>query len=753
MYLPARRAPMANLASGYLPHVDLHARSARAPGPARPLADPRRFAYRAAPMRSRSRAPDIRRPARAPPLPLRHPALLAAALVAAACIVVSVTMWIYDTDFWHHLLVGKVIWATHAIPTRHLWTWPAYGTLDANNAWLFRTLVWPLWSAWGVWGLFVWRWLSTLVVFGVLWAAARRMGAKGFTPLVVLAACALVYRQRSQVRPETLVAILMALQIWLLERRRQLRDGPGPAPAGVGGTVPAPAAMRPGRDLTPWLVPIAWVWANTHPSYYMGFIMIGFHLLDDLRHARRARGPAAAAARATLRRLVLIALAAFAISFANPWGWRPLWQPFEFFLALRHEPIYQGIGELQRLDWRNNARNGLALLIVLWPLLAAWRWRRAGFDLVESLSFAFFTTLMLNTQRFTGAWAVIAAPYLARDLDAWVQARRWPAWTRPAWTRAALAAVTCTAIGVPDWLRIEYPLGVRLEMARYPVRACDFMAAHGVRGRAFNDLTGAYQAWRFWPDRERLPFMTGTPEVASQADRNLLALSQESPAAWRALDARHRFDYALVSRFHSGWGRLLDFLDADSTWALVFADDAAALYVRRGGALDSVATRYAYRLLPGGTERLAPLGQASVADPALRRGIEAELLRQTRGSPYNSQAFSLLARAAYYEKRLADARRYTALGLAAEPLMPGEHERLGLIALAEGRPRDALAEFRRERRLVTTPAGLDLRFGQAYAALGDVHRARAHLLRELKRDPGNAEARAALAGLGGTGPR
>jgi hypothetical protein len=694
-----------------------------------------------------------RRPAQAerraaagvPALPIRHPAHLIAALIAAACVVVSVSAWIYDTDFWHHLLVGKVIWQTHGIPTRHLWTWPSYGNVDANNAWLFRALVWPLWSEGGIWGLFAWRWVTTLAVFAILWAAARRMGAKGLTPLVVLAACALVYRQRTQLRPETMVAVLVALQIWLLERRRRARESASSA---------QPPAVTPlARDPALWLIPIAWVWANTHPSYYMGFIMIGFHLLDDLRVAARARGAAADATRAGFRRLLLIALAGFAISFANPWVWRPLWQPFEFFLTLRHEPIYQGIGELQRLDWRNNARNGLAVLLVLWPLLAVWRWRRVGLDLVEVLCLLFFTALMLNTQRFTGAWSLVAAPYLARDLDAWIGTRRWPAWTRPPWTRAALAALTCVAIGIPEWSRVEYPLGVRLDMARYPVRACDFMAEHGVRGRGFNDFQGGYQAWRFWPDRERLPFMTGTPEAATKEDRNLLSLSQKSRESWLELDGRHRFDYVLISRFHSGWGRLLDYLDADRTWGLVFADDAAALYVRRGGPLDSLALRHGYRFLPGGTDRIAALGQAALTDTAVRRGVEEELLRQTRESPYNSQAFSLLARMAWYEKHLADARRYTASAIAAEPLMPGEHERLGQIALAEGRAQEALDEFRRERRLLTTDAGLDLRFGQAYAALGDVERARSHLLRELKRDPSNAEARAALGGLGGPGSR
>lgn len=686
------------------------------------------------PARERRR---IEPPAAAAPLPLHHPATLAVALIAAACVVVSVSLWIYDTDFWHHLLVGRVIWETHSIPTRQLWTWPTYGTIDATNAWPFRALVWPFWSVGGVSGLFAWRWVSTLAVFGVLWLVARRMGARGLTPLILVAVCALVYRQRSQIRPETMISLLMALQIWILEARRQRRDHADAAAAAVPFL----------RDPTLWLVPVAWVWANTHPSYYMGFIMIGFHVLDDLWVARRARADVATAIRAGTRRLLVIALAGFAISFANPWGWRSLWQPVEFFLR-RHEPIYQGIGELLPLEWRNNDRNGLAVLLALWPLLAVWRWRRAGFDLVETLVLIFFTTLMLNAQRFTGAWAVVAVPYLGRDLDAWIGSRRWPSWTRPAWTRAALAGVTCVAVCIPDWRRIEYPIGVRLDMARYPVRACDFMAAHGVRGRGFNDLQGGYQAWRFWPERERLPFMTGTIETATKTDRNLLALSQRSRPAWEQLDARHRFDYVLLSRYHYGWGRLLDYLDADSTWALVFADDAAALYVRRGGPLNDVATRFAYRWLPGGAERIAPLGKAMEADTALRAAVDAELLRQTRESPYNSRAFNLLARAAYVQRRWSDARRYTEAALKAEPLMPGEHERLGLIALIEGRPHDALAEFRRERRLVTSGAGLEVRYGQAYAALGDTPRARRHLMRALQHDPTDAEARAALKGLG-----
>ena len=53
--------------------------------------------------------------------------------------------------------------------------------------------------------------------------------------------CSLVYRHRSQIRPETLAAVLCALTIFILELRR-------PKPHGAGG-----------RDLTWLLMPVAWM--------------------------------------------------------------------------------------------------------------------------------------------------------------------------------------------------------------------------------------------------------------------------------------------------------------------------------------------------------------------------------------------------------------------------------------------------------------------------------------------------------------
>ncbi|HEY6867335.1 MAG TPA: hypothetical protein VI792_08765, partial [Candidatus Eisenbacteria bacterium] len=591
-----------------------------------------------------------------------HPALLAAALATAFLVVLAVTFRLVDTDFWEHLAVGRAMWATHAIPRVNLWTWPTYGQPLVLPSWGFRALLWPCYALGGVGGLFVWRWLTTLAAFAIAWAAARRMGATGFTPLVVIVACVLVYRERSQVRPETLVAILIAVEIWLLESRRH----PRPATAGEG-------AARAARDPAPWLVLVAWVWANVHISYWLGLALIAIHWAVARSSRRGAGGAAAAPLAAALAGAVLV-------SFLNPFGWRALSQPFEYFFVWRHELVYRTIDELRPIDWSTQLASGLPLVVAGWPALALWRARRHGADLAELGTAALFLALALTSQRFTGPLAVAAAPYLARDLEAWVRARRWPPWTTPAWHRAALAVAAGAALVPVGWRHSDLRPGIGIAPEFPPAAACDFVAAHGVRGRAFNAFElGGYLLWRFWPDRTRLPFMdihqTGTRE-----DRRDIAGAMFDERVWRALDARHRFDWALLKRLHSPQDFTIDHLEADSAWVLVFADDAAALFVRRDGPLAAVADSFGYALAPAGAQRRDRLAAACFDDAALRARAESELARMAASSRYDSGALSLLASLLMLDGRWADARRALEGARAVNPRLPVYEERMRVIA-------------------------------------------------------------------------
>jgi hypothetical protein len=528
------------------------------------------------------------------------------ALVAAVCVLVSVSYRLSDPDAWQNLAFGKAIWTLHEVPRRQVFAWPNFGAPLVNPSWGFTALIWPIWSAGGVAGLFVWRWATTLTTFGLLWLTARKLGARGFTACLAIVACALVYRQRSQIRPETLASVWLALTFWILETRRQ--GGP---------------------DRSVWLVPLACAWANTHLSYYLGFLVLGIHAVGADRLGRLP-------GTASVRRLAWVGLAMAAAVFVNPYGWHAVARPFQFLIFWRHEPMWTTISELKPLDWGQNLANGLPVIVVGWPLLMLWRWRRSGVDVVELMTCAVFTTLGLSSSRFVASYALAAALYFGRDLDEFVRAWHAPRWSVPVWPRAALASLACMALGWGEWTGREGPIGIAFDRRRTADAACEFMAAHGVRGRGFNHFyVGGTMLWHFWPDRERLPFMTGSPEDSPHEVRDLYMRGVSTSEGWRALDDRFRFDYALLSRYYAWKYTLLDLLDADPGWARVFVDDVAALYVRRTGPLAAVADSFGYRMLMGGRTRTAEMLQRAAADSLLRTVLAAELNRQARETSMN----------------------------------------------------------------------------------------------------------------------
>jgi Flp pilus assembly protein TadD len=643
-----------------------------------------------------------------------------ALLGAAVIVVISSSFVLFDTDLWQHLAMGRAIWSLGRIPHTNLWTWPQYGEPYFLSSWGFRWLIWPLWSKGGVGALFAWRWIATLALFGVLLGSARAMGARRLSAILVMILAALDYRLRTSVRPETLAALLFAVELWLLERHRR-------------------SAAR--REVW-WIVALAWTWANVHISYYLGLVLISLYGLDALR-ASGAAGSEAGASRTRAFTLLRIGAAAIAVSFLNPFGWVALWQPFEFALRWRNDPLIRTIGELQPLPQHLILTTGLWV----WPLMAVARGWRRSWDGVEMLACVLFTALALSSIRFVGTWVLIAAPFVARDLHDLLAIR--PGWLprAPLGVQAALLVALGALASLPEWRRPDLPLGIAVDPSTYPGAACDFIAAHGIRGRLLNDPHhGGYLCDRFWPERERLPFISSQPEYARPADREGYLMALVRPDGWRALDDRCGFDVVLLARDQTSADSLLDFLDRDPRFALVFADDAAELLVRRER-FPALVDSFGYRVVPAGREGRYALTAAAEGDSTLRRAAEAELDRMIATSPLDGGASHLRGYLALMDRDFDGARRHLEEALRRNPLLPEVHDMLGIVALTQGRPRDALRELGLERRLHDAPPGIFYRIGVAWQAAGDRGRARDAYRQELRRDPGHAGARDSLEAL------
>jgi hypothetical protein len=593
-------------------------------------------------------APHARQRTEAAFQPISRAWLTVVACVAAAIVALTVTAPLQDKDVWQHLAVGRAMWTLHGVPHTDLWTWPGYGTPYLLPSWLFRALLWPFWAAGGLVGLYAWRWLTTLAAFAILWRTARRAGATGAAPILMLVWCALFYRQRSQLRPDTLVAVLLAAQMWVLEARR---NGARVHPA--------------------WLVAIGWAWVNAHISYPLFFVIGIAYLADATWRARRTTG----AAYEHPRGLALALLAALAAGMLNPFGFAALAQPFDYVLHGSHEPIYRNIIELRPLLWSWNVRNGLIAFLVVLTLLAARRARRDGPDLAQWLLLPALAYQMVTSQRFIGYFAIVAAPFAARDLAAALRGVRWPAFVAAPAVRAALVAGLCVVGAIPELTRPDWPLQLGLDPVAYPVYACDWIAKHEVRGRAFNAYSqGGYLLWRFWPQRDRLPFMD-IHQTGTRRDRDLYTYAWADSSAWRELDAERRFDWALVPRKQGTAQRLLEYLDADPDWAMVFADDAAALYLRRDGAMADTASRAAFRWVPGGSERISRMARAVELDLDARDAARAELARMIADSRSCGQAHSQLANLEGLDGHWDAAIEQLELARAIDPSLPRLAER------------------------------------------------------------------------------
>jgi hypothetical protein len=207
--------------------------------------------------------------------------------------------------------------------------------------------------------------------------------------------------------------------------------------------------------------------------------------------------------------------------------------------------------------------------------------------------------------------------------------------------RADLLAVSAVAVFTLSLMIAPHPrFGFGFAKDYYPDSACAFLDAEGLpRAQLYNDVRfGGYLIHRYAP--KRLVFQDDRNEIHEPLLRRIWEIFQASDvAAWNDMLAGYETDTALV-RYHPpitvtdpvgnnlgvrGFSAL--WFPAE-TWALVYWDDVAMVFVRRDDAPAELLERHEYRVIR--PDDLSHLAARIASDEGFRAEVARELERAFR---------------------------------------------------------------------------------------------------------------------------
>ncbi|HVM08428.1 MAG TPA: hypothetical protein VM345_08205 [Acidimicrobiales bacterium] len=430
-----------------------------------------------------------------------------------------------DNSTFVHLRTGIDIVDGLGVPRRDPYSFTAAGDPWVVQSWLVSVLYGITDRIAGAAGL--------VILHGVLYAALGwLLGtlARAATPMRTAAAA--------------LLAVGVGVAYW------------SPRPLVVGLLAMGVTVLAVERRLAPWiLVPVAWIWVNSHGSFVLGGVWLVLVIVAasnaDRRHLVRylawfAGGVAFGAVNPIGPRLLLFPFVVVEkrASFAQVVEWRPPFPPRNPFVVIAVVSV---------------------VVVVVVLATAVVRHRVRLLDLVPS---AVFMAMGLLSQRNLAAAAVVVAPVLGRALRPRAESAHADLHRPP--IHRAIAAVIVVAAAV---FVAAAAVGDPLDLDAYPPRRA-FDAAAGADRIITTDVVGCYRILRegrgadvFIDDRYDL-----YPE---QVIDDYLVLRDGGGRSLQILD-RYRADAVIWPRD----AELAAILGRNRDWRRAFADGDWVVYVR-----------------------------------------------------------------------------------------------------------------------------------------------------------------------------
>ncbi|MFZ5468506.1 MAG: hypothetical protein ACOZIN_03625 [Myxococcota bacterium] len=476
----------------------------------------------------------------------------AAASVFSATFVLSLAP-VADPDAFWHLAIGRHIASTGSLPRTNLWSFTTPEHSFDPTSWLFGLCAHLLERAAGLEGLHVAIALTIALAFAVVYATGRILGASPLLTCSLTLAAAAAFQARYTLRPHAVSYLFLAVLAMLL------------------------VLARRGRTRVLWGVPpLIALWVNFHAGAVFGVgavaCLLVARVFERLRSSGTRSPPLAACVWCTAASSIAL--------LATPLGWEIL-----RYTGWHHLAEVGFIGELAEFTVPGPSRYLLFwILLALGGVALGKEGRRADSFAVALL--LGFGLLAIRAVRVGPKFLIVTIPWVAAALST-VECpgflrkllERIPLHLKPALAALLPGASLIAALWVGERPLQHYLRRVQLgvDPFRVPVAAARFARAAGISGRCFTSWeVSGFVEWALpespvFHDPRLLAYPSWVFDELSRAEHSQEAFDE----------LMRKFDVEWVLQNHapvrlSGRGRF-----KAPRWALVYWDEASALYVRR----------------------------------------------------------------------------------------------------------------------------------------------------------------------------
>jgi hypothetical protein len=445
-----------------------------------------------------------------------------------------------ESDIWFHLRNAEEMLARGTFLNADLYTFTSAGDSLINHEWLSELPYYFAFKALGPQGLYLVYLSLLLLTFAGVYTLATRRGASPLnTALLCLFGASLGFYSFGPRMMHFGWVCLVILQL-TLER-----------------------FTRTSRSL--WILPPLFaIWINLHGSWVFGFIIVGIQFASSLFNFQSTRVIPGPWNRTQLKKIATYSVVSFAALFANPYGYKLVWYPFD--LLLRQQANMKNVIEWQSVDFQTGF--GKLAMVMLFGIVAAFLFSKRPWELRDLLLIAFALWTSLTHVRFLIFAAILLVPIFAPRLHLFPS----PRLDRP---KAMLTlGFGCLVLIV---LVAMLPSNSELQGIidkNYPRDAVAFMRNQRIKGRLLHLYDwGGYLEWH---DRDTKTFADGRTDifVYNGVFEDYLQITS-GRAPFETLD-KYKIDTVLFPP-NTPFTYLLD---RSPAWKRIYTDPIASIYQR-----------------------------------------------------------------------------------------------------------------------------------------------------------------------------